>query len=75
MSEQGFDHDDARGNRCRICRRPFDHHDLDEDILRNLGACESCALDEDDHERERRAELEGEYDDDDDYDYDEDRTP
>lgn len=56
---QGFDHSDIELSRCRICRRPFGPLELDEDILRNLGACESCAQEEYDHEDERRAELAG----------------
>lgn len=62
MSEQGFDHGDDSRSRCRICRRPFHPLELDEDILRNLGACESCAQEEEDYEAERRAEIDGEDD-------------
>lgn len=51
--------------RCRICRRSFHPLDLDEDILRNLGACDSCAREEEDHEHERRADLDDDDDDDD----------
>lgn len=67
-ADQGFDHgDESSGSRCRICRRPFHPQELDEDILRNLGACSSCAQEEEDHEYARRAELDGDYDDDDGY--------
>lgn len=63
MADQGFDHSsEADGARCRICRRPFHPLELDEDILRNLGACETCAQEEDDDEHERRAELDDEDD-------------
>lgn len=62
-SEQAFDQSATpAGSRCRICRRPFHPLELDEDILRNLGACESCAQEEYDHESARRAELDGDGD-------------